>query len=345
MVAKIRDVRVVTTEAPSGEDDTFVALQAAETIGWYGPVTAEIGRYVEAILAQPALGEPVNDPQRLQAALRTATRADTSVVASWAVGVMDCAAWDLRSRLAQVSVANLLAATPQRRVPLYASWLSLDITKGIPVAAIKRVNRDGWQFTKWSLRKDPATDDRKAEAGRLAAAVRAVKTVLRREAAFDAVFTWDPDFACLFLDELDSTSIRWLEDPLPQCDVQAYGALAMTVPLAVGERLLLHADSEAMLGLKLQAFTLDVVACGGLTRAVDLVTAAHTLGVPVYPHGRSFVPAVHLAAAFPDAIAAVEYRLQWEPVRQQRYARPWLPTQGVITVPRSPGLGAAPRSC
>ncbi|NIL64763.1 hypothetical protein HCB39_26710 [Salinispora arenicola] len=134
--------------------------------------------------------------------------------------------------------------------------------------------------------------------------------------------------------------MRWLEDPLPQCDLDTYGALAMSIPLALGERLLVHADAAAMLRLKLQAFTLDVVACGGLTRAVDLVTAAQMLGVPVYPHGRSFVPAVHLAAAYPDAIAAVEYRLQWEPARQQRYAQPWLPAHGVITVPRSPGLGA-----
>lgn len=345
MVARIGAVRVVTTEAGLGEDATFVALHTAGAIGWYGPVAAEIGRYVEAVLALPVLGEPVYDHQRLHAALCRAIRADTSVVASWAVGAVDCAAWDLHSQLAQVPVADLLAATPQRRVSLYASWLSLDVTNGIPVAAVERVNRDGWQFTKWGLRKNPATDDRKAEAVRLAVAVRAMEAALRRDAAFDAVFTWDPELASLFLDELDPASLRWLEDPLPQCDLNTYGALAMNIPLALGERLLVHADAAAILRLKLRAFTLDVVACGGLTRAVDLVTAAQTLGVPVYPHGRSFVPAVHLAAAYPNAITAVEYRLQWEPVRQRRYAEPWLPSHGVITVPKSPGLGATPRSC
>ncbi|MEV0610836.1 enolase C-terminal domain-like protein [Polymorphospora rubra] len=335
----------MTTEAGSGEDATFVALHSAGTTGWYGPVTAEIGRYVEAILARPVVGEPVDDHQRLHATLCRATRADAGTVASWAVGAVDCAAWDLHSRFARVPVADLLAATPQRRVPLYASWLSLDVANGIPGAAVERINRDGWQFTKWGLRRDPAADDRKAEAGRLAEAARAVAAGLRQKVAFDAVFTWDPEFAALFLDQLDPASVRWLEDPLPTFDLRAYGTLPTRLPLALGERLLLHADSEAMLGLKLQAFTLDVVACGGLTRAVDLVTAAHMLGVPIYPHGRSFVPAVHLAAAYPDAIAAVEYRLQWEPIRQRGYAQPWRPTHGVITVPRSPGLGATPRNC
>ncbi|PMR59513.1 hypothetical protein C1A38_18775, partial [Verrucosispora sp. ts21] len=43
MVARIRAVRVVTTEAGLGEDATFVALHTAGAIGWYGPVAAEIG--------------------------------------------------------------------------------------------------------------------------------------------------------------------------------------------------------------------------------------------------------------------------------------------------------------
>jgi hypothetical protein len=43
-------------------------------------------------------------------------------------------------------------------------------------------------------------------------------------------------------------------------------------------------------------------------------------------------------------IPAIEYRLQWEPRRQRMYAHPWLPAQGVVTIPRSPGLGATPGS-
>lgn len=114
--------------------------------------------------------------------------------------------------------------------------------------------------------------------------------------------------------------------------------------VAVGERLFVNGDGPALLELRPRALTLDVVACGGLTRAIDLVEAARACGVPVYPHGRSFVPSVHLAAAFPDAVPAVEYRLQWEPARQRRYADPWLPTHGTANIPTAPGLGAAPRS-
>src|SRR5690606_11753061 len=117
------------------------------------------------------------------------------------------------------------------------------------------------------------------------------------------------------------------------------------LPIAVGERLLAGEDPTRLIDvIRPAAFTLDVVGCGGLTRAVDLVAVARRASVPVYPHGRSLVPAVHLAAAFPDTVVAVEYQLQREPVRRSLSAESWLPRLGQLRVPASPGLGATPRS-
>lgn len=82
----------------------------------------------------------------------------------------------------------------------------------------------------------------------------------------------------------------------------------------------------------------------GLTRAIELTTAASAASIPVFPHGRSLVPAIHLAAAFPHTVGALEYRLQWEPQRQQSYVRPCLPRHGEITISGAPGLGTTPRS-
>jgi L-alanine-DL-glutamate epimerase-like enolase superfamily enzyme len=120
---------------------------------------------------------------------------------------------------------------------------------------------------------------------------------------------------------------------------------ATGLPLAVGERMLIGDDDARLIELvRPAAFTLDVVGCGGLTRAVELVAVARKAGVPVYPHGRSLVPAVHLAAAFPDAVVAVEYQLAWEPVRRSLFAGSWLPQFGQLRLPSTPGLGTTPRS-
>lgn len=344
MAPAIDGVRVVPDAASRGDDARFIAVEGARKTGWYGPVSAEIGRYVKQVLADVMTGEWITDHRRLHAALRRAAGADTRPVASWAVGAVDCAAWDLHGLLVQASVAHLLAASPQSEVPLYASWLGLDLSLPALATTIAGVRNGGWRFTKWGLRRCPNAGPI-VEASRLAGATRTIAAALGEAAAFDAVFTWDARLADLVSSKLDPADVLWLEDPLPVYDLEPYRSLARKTPLAIGERLLVHADGQALLDLKPRAFTIDVVGCGGLTRAVDLVAAAYARGISVYPHGRSFVPAVHLAAAYPDAIPAVEYRLQWEPIRQQGYAWPWVPAHAAIPVSRSPGLGAAPRNC
>ena len=113
----------------------------------------------------------------------------------------------------------------------------------------------------------------------------------------------------------------------------------------IGERLRLDEDLGTLLDLvRPTALTIDVVGCGGLTRAVEITAVGHEAGIPVYPHGRSMVPGIHLAAAFPDAVRAVEYRRQWEPRRQLLYAEPWIPENGRFPAPEAPGLGTQPRS-
>jgi L-alanine-DL-glutamate epimerase-like enolase superfamily enzyme len=236
----------------------------------------------------------------------------------------------------------ILAASSLPEVPLYASWLGLAVA-ACTATTIQQVGRGGWQFTKWGLRRDPE-NNAAAEISRLMTTMQTVTSALHSAAAFDAVFTWDAALAERMAEWIDPESVLWLEDPLQSFVPNAYRALAAVTPLALGERLLVHDDARALLDIRPKAFTLDVVACGGLTRAIDLVIAAGAQGILVYPHGRSLVPALHLAAAYPDTIPAVEYRLQWEPTRQQQYLQPQQPSEGVIAVPRAPGLGTTPRS-
>lgn len=343
MTPTITAVQVVFVDAAPGDDTAFVATRAAGDTGWYGPVSAEVGRYVQRVLVPTVIGGSAVDHRGLHSSLRRAVAHDTSVMASWAVGAVDCALWDLHGRLAQQPVAALLGGSARSVVSLYASWLSLDLARPGAQDDLQRVARDGWAFTKWGLRRRAGEPARTA-ADRLANTTRTVMATIDKVAAFDAVFTWDAPLALMVAEQIDSAEVLWLEDPLPNDDLSTYQSLIGKAPWAVGERLYVHASGDALLALRPRAFTLDVVACGGLTRAVELVSMAAGQGSLVYPHGRSFTPAVHLAAAYPEVIPAVEYRLQWEPVRQQQYAAPWRPEDGAIAIPSSPGLGTAPRS-
>ncbi|MDT0493146.1 enolase C-terminal domain-like protein [Streptomyces griseus] len=340
-------LEVIETEQPvaPGDDAHFVVIHGAGGSGCYGPVSERIGRYVRDTLAAEVEGARISDHAGLLNRLRTVARTAPSDIASWAVGTVDCAAWDLHGRLASRSVAGLLArAEPRSTVPAYASWLSQNLTSIENLDLLRDVAADGWRFTKWGLRRDPAESPGQA-AARMARAVERASQSLGSPLAVDAVGTWTPSVSLAFAQSCDPSCLLWLEDPLPQHDLDMYELLAATqVPLAVGERA--HCDEDPM-GLiqyvRPTALTLDVVGCGGLTRATQILAVARSQDIPIYPHGRSLLPGLHLAAAFPDAVPAVEYRLQWEPGRQRLYDESLQPEDGHIRLPDSPGLGTTPR--
>jgi len=340
---RVEWIDVVTVAGVESCDRAFVAVHAAGHTGWYGPMAEAYGPAAEQF-GEAVIGEPVTGHRRVGQMLRSACDPGDKAH-SWAAGAIDCAIWDLHGRLAGVPVAALLAASPASAVLAYASWLRLDVFDRGNMGAVAATAAHPWQFTKWGLRVDDPDAASVRATGLAAAASRSARRA-GGQVALDALGTWTPQLVEAFADQVDPSTLMWLEDPLPRHNLDQYRVLAATgLPFAVGERLLAGDDPAKLIDVvRPAAFTLDVVGCGGLTRAIDLVALAGSAGVPVYPHGRSLVPAVHLAAAFPDTVVAVEYQLQWEPVRRSLYAESWLPHLGQLRVPATPGLGVTPRS-
>lgn len=345
--ARIDAIEIVDLGLWAGPGDSrlFVAVHSEGQAGWYGPIADAPGRYVDRLLSYAAVGGPVTDHPALYEHLRAAIGRCAGSVASWAIGAIDCAVWDLHGRLVGAPVASLLADSPTAAVSAYASWLRLDLTDRVAADVVARVAREGWLFTKWGLRRGRSTA-LTAEVESLAAITQRAAEAAGGRVAFDAMGTWDPALSRAFAGRVDPDSVLWIEDPLPGTDLHAYRAVAPGgLPLAFGERLGIGNDLNMLRSsVGPAALTIDVVGCGGLTRAVNIVTTAEAVGVPVFPHGRSLIPSVHLAAAFPRTVTAVEYQLQWEPFRQLLYAQPSPPTPGRLRLPTVPGLGITPRS-
>ncbi|MEU3931487.1 enolase C-terminal domain-like protein [Streptomyces sp. NPDC029044] len=335
----------VRDDEPAGDDTAFIALHAAGETGWYGPVSAAIASYADKVLAPTVIGADATDHQALLQRLLGPAVASPDPHAPWAMGAIDCAAWDLHGRLDGHPVADLLTPkTARRTVPAYASWLTKELTDSVETDVLSEVLAGSWAFTKWGLRcRSPHSPTEAART--LARAVEHAAEETGVRIAADAVGTWTPSLALTFAERVNPSALIWLEDPLPRHDLRVYGQLAATpVPVAIGERLSLREDPATVLDtIRPVALTLDVVGCGGLTRTLDVLAAARARKVPVYPHGRSLIPGIHLAAAFPQAIPATEYRLQWEPGRQRIYDHAWLPEHGHLRLPESPGLGTTPR--
>lgn len=324
------DVIDVTGQAPPDAVDVmFAAVRTSEGTGWYGPVTRQVGHRVRDLAPLILeLGAPGMVPCEAG-----------DGVTSWALGTVDCALWDLRGQAAGRPVADLLApsrlAAPVRA---YASCLTCQLTDPLATEAVTGAAQHAWAFTKWGLRAEPGVT-----AKRMAEAVTHAAAAAGQPVAVDAVGTWEPGLYAAFARLADPAALIWLEDPLPVAGSHCRRPLTAGVPIAVGERLALGEDLSALLGPTAPAaLCIDVVGCGGLTRALSICRKAQKLGVPVYPHGRSLVPGTHLAAAFPDMVPAVEYRLRWEPARQELLARPIRPDAGFIPPHQAAGLGTTP---
>ena len=330
---------------PGSQDDGwFVAVRASGRTGWYGPVRRAVAVCARTVVAPRARGLPVDDHQRLLRRFAEATSRPCREL-SWAIGAVDCAMWDLRATAAGVSVAALLAReAPSDAVPAYASWLRLDVGDPDSAAQVAATATQGWAFTKWGLRAEPHTDT-SMEADRLTALASCAWEAAGAAVAFDALGTWTPALAAAFAASTPPAGLVWVEDPSGDPDDPACTAItASGLPLAIGERLLLGQQPQGLLAARPRALTVDVVGCGGITRATELLDVAKAHGIPMYPHGRSLIPALHLAAAHPEVIPAVEYQVQWEPGRQQLRAHSAPDHRGRIALPDTAGLGASPRS-
>ncbi|MFD0271093.1 enolase C-terminal domain-like protein [Streptomyces sp. NPDC127106] len=332
LVIDFFDFADLADHAGPGDDTVFVSVRSGRAAGWYGPLAEPVARAVRS-LAPALVGADATDHEGLQD--RLAQAAPHSRAGSWAVGALDCAAWDLHARAAGCPAAALLTDGPLRhRITAYSSWLTRDLAHPATADLIPEVSAQGWAFTKWSLRHGQGVSG-EALADLLHAAATA------EPVAVDAVGTWPPALAAEFAAAADPAALVWLEDPVPTDAPRACDQLR-TLPLAVGERLTLTDDAPAVLAwIRPAALTLDVVGCGGLTAARRILASTTT---PVFPHGRSLMPGLHLAAARPDRVLAVEYRQQWEPGRQHLYAHPVEPDRGHLTLPTDAGLGATPRS-
>ncbi|MCX7801243.1 MAG: mandelate racemase/muconate lactonizing enzyme family protein, partial [Fimbriimonadales bacterium] len=160
---------------------------------------------------------------------------------------------------------------------------------------------------------------------------------------FDAFCSWTGPYAVQMCQALEEVRPFWVEEPLPPEDLASWERLrrSTSVPLAAGE----HLHSRRMLLPFLREGLVDVLQCdpewaGGITEMQAILHTAGAFGVPVYPHGHTLLPAIHLAAAHPPSVLPmVEHLLRIQPERYALFAAPPVDLGGRFALPDRPGLG------
>ena len=158
----------------------------------------------------------------------------------------------------------------------------------------------GFKAQKWFFRYGPS--DGLEGMQRNVDLVRTVREAVgpHIEIMFDCFMGGDTTYIIRLLQRIADYQPRWLEEPVPPDRIGDFAAIkrATHIPIATSE----HEYTRWGFLQLLQADAIDVIQadpdwCGGLTELVKICTLASSFGRPVFPHGHSIHPALHVIAA------------------------------------------------
>lgn len=199
---------------------------------------------------------------------------------------VDCALWDLESRLGGRSVAEMIGATPPGRI---ASALTIGIDTPAAMAAAAR-----------AVAAAPLLKI-KVDADDPAARIRAVRAVAPDSALIvDPNESWNRDLVAAMQDILVDARVDLLEQPVPADDDAWLEGFVPRVPVCADESAHVVADL-AVIARRYQAVNIKLDKTGGLTEALALADGVRAHGLLLMTgcmisSSLSIAPALHIAA-------------------------------------------------
>src|SRR5262249_54115186 len=167
---------------------------------------------------------------------------DVGGIAAFAISAVDMALWDLKRKLLNVPLHQLLGRKLHERLPVCASTHPREHTIDAMAAELAEHIANGYKLVKVGFGKKGLANLGVEEA-RDIAFVHAVREAIGPEAGFivdiGAKVRWDLPRAVRMARNFSESPLTWLQDPFPPLNVVGYAQLRQAVPdllLATGER-------------------------------------------------------------------------------------------------------------
>jgi L-alanine-DL-glutamate epimerase-like enolase superfamily enzyme len=268
-----------------------------------------------------------------------------------AMAGLDTALWDLRGKVEEKPVVELLGGRPGR-LRAYASSMKRDITPEAEADRFRRLrDRDGFDAFKFRVGAECGHDIDEWP-GRTEAIVPAIRKALGPEAALlvDANSGFSPARAIAVGRLLEAEGIEHYEEPCPYWELEQTKQVteALTVAVTGGEQ-----DCELATWRRIceeRAVDIvqpDVLYVGGIGRALRVARMAEAQGLPVTPHAANLglvtLFTMHLLPALPNAGKYLEFSIEEADYYPWQYGLfrndPYKVVDGCVTVPAEPGWG------
>jgi L-alanine-DL-glutamate epimerase-like enolase superfamily enzyme len=267
-----------------------------------------------------------------------------------ALAGLETALWDLRAKLEDKPVYELLGGEP-RSVPAYASSMRRDIAPEDEAARLVRLrDRDGFAAFKIRIGKECGRDEDEWP-GRTEEVVAVVRAALGEDAALlvDANSCFTPARAIEVGRMLEQHGVVHYEEPCPwwHLDWTREVTEALELDVAGGEQDWDEDVWRSMIETRVvDVVQPDVLYAGGLGRAVAVAGQASSAGLRCTPHSANhslvLVFTLHLLAAIDNPGPYVEFSIEPDedyPWQVGMYEPRPTVVDGRVAVPDGPGWG------
>jgi L-alanine-DL-glutamate epimerase-like enolase superfamily enzyme len=342
--------------------NTFVCLvrvttrSGAQGWGQTAPYNADITALVlHRQVAPHALG---HDASKIEALVDAIPEKEHKFPGSYlqrALGGLDTALWDLRGKLEEKSVCELLGGTP-RAFPVYGSSMRRDITPEAEASRLANLrDSHGYGAFKFRIGRE-CGHDQDEWPGRPEAIVPAVRKAVGDDIRLlvDANGCYTPAQAIEVGRMLEDHAVVHYEEPCPYWELEwtAEVTRALDVDVTGGEQ---DCDLGAWRRIvdmgAVNVVQPDVCYVGGVCRALRVAELACSAGLPVTPHSANLsmvtVFTLHLMGALPNAGPYVEFSIEpdegYYPWQAGIYDPVLAAKDGKVSIPNGPGWGVTVR--
>jgi L-alanine-DL-glutamate epimerase-like enolase superfamily enzyme len=301
-------------------------------------------RLMETVVAPAAFSGEYDDAAHAWHTLTEKTRRWTiqsgehGPIAACIAG-LDLALWDLQARRAELPLSRVLGAPQDRTsVAAYASGLNPDSA----VDTVRRARENG--LTAFKVKIGFGLDKDIEVLKRLKNELRSSERLM-----VDVNQGWDMTQARRALPCLAEFELGWVEEPIPatsSADEWAELAMISRTPIAGGENVSGFAAFSSLINQgSHRVVQPDLLKWGGVTGCFAVGRHAVAKGLTYCPHwlgsGIGLLASAHLLAAAGGS-GMLEHDVMENPLREA-LATPFpRVTNGIFTLPATPGLGVVP---
>lgn len=321
-------VQIETDEGLTGLGETYSGVFVPELVM----------QLVKMIGEKLVDSNPFNIPQLQAMMSRFTSYWGYTGFAKNVISAIEIALWDLKGKVLNVPVYELLGGAKVEDIELYASG---GLSKSLEDLAneLQAYRAAGFRAVKIRDRDfavAPVKQSRKAIGDDIKLIVDTNQSFIPRPAVYNT--------ALRYARRISEYDVLFLEEPLGVDDFTGYCRLVENSPMPIsgGETL----NSAALFRQHIQQRAFDIVqpdasVIGGIGECLQVLDEAHSNSLEAVCHAYGAAPcqAANVHAAFAAGCSLIEWATPPNPLREDLLIEPWRIVEGCLQKPTATGLG------